>query len=696
MIRICFKLIILLILMFFFFANGAGVITNGYVLSNMHIVFVLMFSIIISCKYDVLRTFIEKKRNNKYFWCMIFIILFFAIINLYFIFMPQRYDISNWFYTYYNSDFSSSEMLDFMFLPEFYDSINIFKMTLLESIFSSIFVYIAYLREKKETGKTAYILDRILKKIYRYNIFIVFLIFIVTVTNKFLFVKTVKYICFGIAFLMVLFEAVKLYLEINSCINKNEEKFGKENLIIIKSSEDLEFSLAAFIKNPLRIFYRFDNKSINKSLIVSGKKYTFVLYDVIKYKLLDINQYENIAYIMLININIIGNGYEAKEKLIKNIEEISSKTHKFLIYIKKSFLYKPIFLKDLQTKYSFKFRDKLNLKDVLDVVKIEPNADELKLKSKSLLEFINIKEIKRYVDKESKKRNLSKEEVQEEKQKIYEKIQIKPSDKREEKELEEIINKISEDRNTYLKYGLNQILDSFNYMEYFYTLLKMSEYVIHYMGLKSLLEEDIEEVKADNVKSGTWRELIDFNKEYPGNNNEEIEGIVSFSDISESIIRFNKIIKNSEKPNNLKNKFCFKDVCKTIGSIRNKMLVHGALSYKVAEENSIYLFNLLFLLVKEFEELNITIEDDEKIKNIFEKDISAVYRYSDRMFLYSNSIIEDKKVIYNECINYETGKKKVIDAKAEFDFSTRFSDEQIKEKLGKWMWYDNETKNIKS
>lgn len=686
MIRICFKLIILLILMFFFFANGASVITNGYVLSNMHIVFVLMFSIIVSCKYDVLRFFIEKKEKNKYFWCMIFIILFFAIINLYFIFMPQRYDINNWFYTYYNSDFSESEMLDFMFLPEFYDSINIFKMTLLESIFSSIFVYIAYLREKKEIGKTAYILDRILKKIYRYNIFIVFLIFIVTIPNKFLFVKTVKYICFGVAFLMALFEAVKLYLEINNCTNKNEEKFGKENLIIIKSSEDLEFSLAAFIKNPLRIFYRFDNKSINKSLVVSGKKYTFALYDAIKYKLLNINQYENIAYIMLINLNIIGNGYEAKEKLIKNIEEISSKTHKFLIYIKKSFLYKPIFLKDLQTKYSFKFRDKLNLKDVLDVVKIEPNADELKLKSKSLLEFINIKEIEKYVDKDSKKKNLSKKEAQEEKQKIYEQIQIKPSDKAEEKELEEMINKISEDRNTYLKYGLNQILSSFNYMEYFYTLLKMSEYVIHYMGLKSLLEEDIEEVKADNVKSGTWRELLDFNKEYSGKDNEKIEGIVSFSDISDSIIRFNKIIKNSEIPNNLKNKFYFKDVCKKIGSIRNKMLVHGALSYKAAEENSIYLFNLLFLLVKEFEELNITIDDDEKIKNIFEKDILAVYRYSDRMFLYSNSIIEDKKVIYNECINYETGKKKVIDAQAEFDFSTRFSDEQIKEKLGKWMW----------
>ena len=116
------------------------------------------------------------------------------------------------------------------------------------------------------------------------------------------------------------------------------------------------------------------------------------------------------------------------------------------------------------------------------------------------------------------------------------------------------------------------------------------------------------------------------------------------------------------------------------------MLVHGAISYKTAENTVDYLFNLLFLLVKEFEELNITIEDDEKIKNIFEKDISAVYRYSNKMFLYSNSVLEDKKVIYNECINYETGKKKVIDGKACFNIDIRYSMEQIKEKLGKWMW----------
>ena len=47
--------------------------------------------------------------------------------------------------------------------------------------------------------------------------------------------------------------------------------------------------------------------------------------------------------------------------------------------------------------------------------------------------------------------------------------------------------------------------------------------------------------------------------------------------------------------------------------------------------------------------------------------------------------MSDKKLMYNECLNYETGKKKVIDAKAEIDIGTIYPIEQIKTELGRWM-----------
>ena len=472
----------------------------------------------------------------------------------------------------------------------------------------------------------------------------IFLIYILTIPSKFLIVRKVKYISIGIFTIAILISIIKDYLIVRMCKNKNKEKYGKENLIIVITEQNYTFNLDDYLISPLHAFYRFDNKNLVKSLLVSGKEYSFILYDAVRYNLVDINQYDNVAYLFIVSKKIRSSDKRLLE-FNKKIEKIANTTQKFMIYKEKDFIFKTVILEKLKDKYTFKLKDKLNIKDVLDMTALKPSADELKIKIKKLLKYIENKE----------------QETQE--------------------------------KNTYLKYGMNLILESFNYIEYFYTLLKMSEYIIHYMGLKSILIKDnISAKKAENIKQATWRAFIDFSKEYSVEANGNIEGIITVKAVSESIIKIRNVIARLENKTNEKDSidrllktYTFKDICETIANIRNKILVHGSIAEPIAEEMVNDLCNILIVLVTEFEELNITIEDNEKIKNIFEKDMLAVYRYSNKMFLYSNPVLEDKKIIYNECLNYETGKKKIIDAEAHINIDNIFSIEHIREKLGRWM-----------
>lgn len=662
-ITLVIKAIILCIILLLCFNVDNSIIFNGYALSNMHIAFILCFAIITSYKYYIFKLCIENRSKNKFLKTAIFLIIFFIIINVIYIIVPKNIEVNNWMENL--SRGQEIKLRDFTFLPYYFNTINILKMTAIETIFSLILVYIAYIREKKKAGYFSYILDRILKTSYRYNLAITFLIYILTVQNKFLTVKTVKYIGIAILFLVVLLKIVKNYLVIRSCKNKNKEKYGKENLIIVVTSTNFTFSFSEHIINPLYKFFRYDNKNLVKSLLVTGKMYTFVLYDAIRYEMIKKEQYKNISYLIIINEDILYSQNKAKA-FKEKIEEITTKNSKFMFYITKSFLNKSQIVSEIKNKYSFRIKNKIDVKDTLEMAMLKPEADILKEKIKKLLEYIENKEINNYIEK-------------------------KKSD-----------NKIAEEKNIYLKYGMNLILNSFNYIEYFYTMLKMSEYVIHYMGLKSLIEEKIiTNQEVDNIKQATWRNFVKLKKEYSSKNKEKIEGIVSQEDIINSIIEMRKVINKTEigKCNykeELKDTYTFKDICQTVADIRTKILVHGVILPLIAEKHINDLFNILFILVKEFEELNITIEDDEKIKNIFKKDLLAVYRYSERLFLYSNPVIEDKEIKYNECMNYETGKKKIIDAEATINLDEIVTMEKIDKQLEKWVKIYDETKNNKS
>ena len=556
--------------------------------------------------------------------------------------MPKCYEIND--FLIIDDELHKLRLMDFIFLPKYYEDINILKMTCLETIFSLILVYIAYLRETKTQGNIKYILEKSLKKVFRYNISIIFLIYILTISNKFLKIREIKYLGIGILSIYILIEVIKIYISVKDCKDKNKEKYRNENLIIVMNQTNFTFILSDYIINPLYIFNRYDNKKIFKSLIVNGKKHTFVLYDAIRNGLINISQYKNIAYIIIVNKHYYINN-TTKEKFKEKIENIASK-EKFMIYEhgKSSSQSTITLIEELKSKYTYKVKKELDLKSVLDISMLNPNVDELKIKADKLLKYIE--------DKEST-------------------LKMKETEK-----------------NQYLKYGLNLILESFNYIEYFYTSVKMSEYIIHYMGLKGILEEKIlTSEERERFENATWRFFVKLNKTYSYTNKEKIKGIISEEEIGNSIKKLRNNMKKSKdsKPLENINTYEFRtSICQIIGDIRNTILAHGVVSQEIAEENINDLFNILCILVIEFEELNITIEEDEKIRNILPKDMLAIYRYLNKQFLYSNPVIEEKEIIYSECLNYETGKKKIIDAEICIDINQIASDVEIEKRLKRW------------
>ena len=630
----------LLFLVVIFYGKAAWLDT-GFALSKMHIIYVLLFSIIMSFQYDILKHYIESKQKRKFLKCMLCILGILVLINVFYQVYPKYHLIHNWYETSYMS--IKESILDFAFLPRFFDSLSLAKMMVLEFLLSSVFVYIAYLREKFSKKELGYILERALKWIFRYRLIILFYIFLLTIPSNLLVVRTWKYAMTGVMAIFLVLTILKNYLALRCCKIKEKEEYGKENLIVVLTPENYTFRLIDYVFNPLTMFYRYDNKNLVKSLLVSGKKYCFVLYEAFRYSLIDVTKYQNVAYLILLNDERLKDQVDFEKK----IEKIIYENNHFMIYNSKLNFYLKTTYLHMKEKYHYRVQEKLDLKNILDMTSLKPSADVLKKNAKKLLDSIEKKD---------------------------------------------------EEKNIYLKYGLNLILQSFNYIEYFYNLLKMCEYIIHYMGLKNILEKTEftkEEIKAINQAS--WRFLIHLEKYYDKNKDQKMDKIASQKDICLAMINLNQLISSYKKEERVeKEVYAFKeDVCQVVADIRNEIVAHGVLSQEIAENYVNDLFYILFILVKEFEELNITITDDEKIKNIFEKDLHAKYRFSDKVFLYSNPVMKNQKIIYNECLNYESGRKRVIDQKVSTHMDVIYSVEDIEKGLRKRVM-KNETANNKN
>ena len=647
--------------------------------TNLHRIFLVAFTILVSIKYDFLRLILEKENNKKsrFLYSILIILIFLFGINLVYYVIPKYYHSKNWYYTNYNDDNWKLELADFWLLPvqKYVPSFNIRKMIFWETILSFIFLAFVYINSKFKKGELAYISERIFKIIYRYNIILDFIIYYFTIPNKYIIIKSNKKFITGVLFIIVVTLIIKYYLSIKSCKNKRISKYG--NVILVVTPNNYKFTFSDNILNPLRVFRKYDNKKIGKALIVDGKQYTFASYDAIRFNLLDINKFTNVGYLILIDgkISELVNSEKSNECFKEKITNISKETSKFIIcnnfMINKK--YKTNLSKYIRKSFGYRYIKNLDVKTILNVVDITPKADKLKSDCEKLLEYVKKKELKNY----------------------YNRLIEEDSDKFLDTDpyISNLAEKSVQQRNDYIKYGLGHIISSFSYVEYFYTLLKMSEYTIHYLALKNIIDNP-EIAKCKNIRGGylsMWKDCLGINDILDPKKPNNISGTTNIqideTQIINSVDFINLIFNSNYKK---KSKYELKnDIGSCIVNIRNKMLAHGVITQKDAEKIIDHLFNLTFVLVKKFVDTDVTIQEDEKIKYIFEKDIFAIYKNNNKLFLYSYTATEpkedDTKIdLYKECLNYETGNRKVIDKKVKLYKNYIYSDEEIIRELGKW------------
>ena len=143
------------------------------------------------------------------------------------------------------------------------------------------------------------------------------------------------------------------------------------------------------------------------------------------------------------------------------------------------------------------------------------------------------------------------------------------------------------------------------------------------------------------------------------------------------------------KTNHSENYTFKKDLCQTIIDVRNNLLGHGVITYDVSERIVKYLFVITKEFIRIFENVSVTIEEDEKIKNIFSDDIKATWKEDKLTYLYSkmNRVDdENKKGSQNvaEYLNYETGKRK-LEKDIPMKMNKIWTNAKIEEKLGRYM-----------
>ena len=643
--KLFFFRIVLLIILFaivFFITNGT--IKFAYWLSNVYIMFTCFLALIICFKYDALKYIFEKLKKRKFLYSTLVIIGFFALINLIYYFVTKNYVIDDWYDLYYiQSKNAQKLLLSFIFIPEYYSDINIFKMTLLEAVFSFVFIIIAQLREKLESkvknhvsftnyGAIGYVLDRVIKNIFRYKLLIIFYILVLTISSKYRYVYYAKMIGTSILILSVICFIIKNYLSIKKCINKNNQKYGKENLVIVVSQDSEEFSMLGDFINPLYKFYKYNTSSIGKSLIVDAKDYTFVSYDVIRYRLIKTTEYKTKSYVILLKNDIylfVIDDYRI-DIYQEKINKIIGDCNKFIIFPKFNFPGFQIKKENLKGKFLLRYRSKFDLKAVIDVLNLKEDDISLKEQVLDVLNCINQKE--------------------------------------------------NSDKNIYIKYSLNTIIKSFNYIEYFYSLLKICEYIIHYMGLKNVINDPQKIIdKKIRVKDGglsAWRDSINYEKSYDKKSKEDEK-------IIHSVIELRKILEFKTDYNE---NYIFefkKDLCKTIIDIRNNLLGHGVITYDISERIVKYLFVIAKEFINIFENIDVTIDEDEKIKKIFAEDIKAIYKDNKFVYLYSK-MNRNKPKNFPEYLNYETGKR-MAEGNISEKMDKIWSPSEIEGTLGRFM-----------
>ena len=292
-ISLILRFVLLIIFYVAIFVFTSETMETAYWFSSMFIAFSCFLALVTCFKYDAIKTVLEKAKKHKYIYAIGIVIAFAILINLIYYIVPQYCEIEDWQYlVYMGSENEKDKLLAFIFMPYFYDELNILKITLAEGIFSFAFIALAKIREKLEEkakqyesitkfGIIGYLTERLIKDIFRYKLFIIFYIYILTISSKYLIVYYVKIVGISIIALSLLCFTIRNFLSIQKCIKKNKQKYGKENLVLVYSSMNYKFSFIEDLRNPLHKFHKYNSSSIGKSLLVDANNYIFASYDAI-------------------------------------------------------------------------------------------------------------------------------------------------------------------------------------------------------------------------------------------------------------------------------------------------------------------------------------------------------------------------------------------------------------------------------
>ena len=566
--------------------------------SGLFLYFTFLLAIIFLGKYYLFDKIIENKRGIFINFVLLIGIgvIFSGIVSVLYKSFSNN-DVINW--ALYTNNSWIKDWRNFLFMPYNLKTFSLNNYLAYGIIIDAIMICLIILFKYGEfkAKYVDYSLEVILKS-FRSNILgILFGTLLMAVPKLYEYPRSLQYL-FKVIFLLYLGYLIILLLVTYLDLKKrSKSNLNNKDLYVILNDNNFFRDKGFTKKSDFKGFEGLGKKLFNK-LIIENKNFDIVTYTGVRLGLIKEEEYLNVYYlIMLDNFKLRFMDKKSMQELFDKIDDINKKGIKFKIIASKN-LAKP--MQKIKDKYSFCYKDKLNVPYILKEVK--EDQENVKLKNRA----------------------------------------------------QELKNKIGEERQyRYLIYSLDKIINSYNPIENFYTILKMTEYVLHYRALKNIiLKGNLDEV-SENLKEslktptlGTWigyqSNKEDKNKKY---NNPEL--IKAFNHIDDVLKRPRKFEGKST---------CFyQDICTYLLKIRNNILVHGVITYEVSLDLVEDLFTLGENIILAFLELNITILENELIEGLFKKDFQAIEEKEKMFYLYSYGEEKGKNDLFLEYLNYANG-----------------------------------------
>lgn len=618
---------LILISVYALVAVGKISIEHGTYFNSIRLIVVcVFFSAVFATEINLIKFILEKlgqkyKVYFKYFISIVTIWASYIIFNV----------LYNLLYKIAGETIIFSELFDDIFfrLPHRLSyQMNFGKANLIINIILSIAIILLAISEITSKNKKyllrvlGYFIQEFLKNILVFPFIFSFYCIVKTISPKYIFIYYAQTIGNILVIGTFLYTIIKTIVEIHKVknINKNGTN-GRENLIEIIDTENYKFNLNRLLFNNMKHFYGYSNSNYGNKLVVDSGKYVFVSYNAIKFGLIEQNNFKIKENIIFANIGYGKNSYNDFDN-----EKLYSKDIKYIIFNNRKDFFEIFYDNQsrksediiLSSKYNFKLLPKFDIKAVIN--NLELDKDDSTFKKLCYDSYIEVE-----------KSTILKE---------YD----------------------------FIYYSLENILLTFNYVEYFYNLLLIDEYIIQYLGLAEYInvvnnnDEEIIKANEKKVSEGSlaaWAGLIDysiFNK-LKNENIEKINDAINeiIEILTTQLAKKNLTEKFKEVPRN--NEQLLRKMVKMIIELRNEIKGHGIITFdfskKIVNDLALITTSLINLFINTDMEV---IYPEDKIE-LFDTKFKACL-YNDEFYMYSCFIKSNKSNKKNKIqyINYKKGK----------------------------------------